>query len=89
MPIQPTRDLLSQAAALDACLAGTAAELHYLAWELPHLSRNRREFSRAQLAMACRRLLTEAEDLCRLRDRIEAIEDGTALDAESPILLVG
>lgn len=87
--MQPRRDLLSQSAALEARLAGTAAELHLIAGELAHLSRHRREVSRAHLAMACRRLLTEAEDLCRLKDRIESIEDGTALDADGPVLLAG
>lgn len=74
---------------MDARLAGTAAELHSLAGELSHLSRHRREVGRAQLAMTCRRLLTEAEDLCRLKDRIEAIQDGTELDADGPMLLAG
>ena len=87
--MQSTRDLLSQAALLDARLAGTAAELHSLAGELPHLSRHHREVSRAQLAMTCRRLLTEAEDLCRVKSRIEAIQDGTDVDADGPILLAG
>lgn len=87
--MQARRDLLSQAAALDARLAGTAAELHCLAGELPCLSRHRRELSRAHIAMTCRRLLTEAEELCRVKDRIEDIQDGTTLDAGGPVLLAG
>ena len=73
----PTKrgELASQLALLSARLYCTSAELQYLAGELPRLARGRREFSRAQMAQSCRRLLTEAGEVSTLLDQIEAAEE--------------